>query len=87
MCSQIENQNNIKGNVVGYENKQPFPFYISKAKCNEHFNLLLITEAEKKHYVLITDFNKFMYNQTKHKEIRKLFLHVLFTMFQFRECS
>ena len=31
-------------------------------------NLLLITENENKHYVLIKDFNKFMYNQTKHKE-------------------
>ena len=31
-------------------------------------NLLLITEDEKKHYVLIKDFNAFMYNQTKHKK-------------------
>ena len=31
-------------------------------------NLLLITENENKHYVLIKDFNKFMFNQTKHKE-------------------
>ena len=35
-------------------------------------NLLLITEGKNKHYVLIKDFNKFMYNQTKHKE-RKYF--------------
>ena len=31
-------------------------------------NLLLITEETKTHYVLIKDFNKFMFNQTKHKE-------------------
>ena len=31
-------------------------------------NPLLITEDEKKHYILIKDFNAFMYNQTKHKE-------------------
>ena len=31
-------------------------------------NLLLITEGENRHYVQIKDFNKFMYNQTKHKE-------------------
>ena len=35
-------------------------------------NLLLITENEDKHYVLIKDFNKFMFNQLKHKE-RKQF--------------
>ena len=35
-------------------------------------NLLLITEETKTHYVLIKDFNKFMFNQTKHKE-RKYF--------------
>ena len=28
----------------------------------------MITEDKKTHYVLIKDFNKFMYNQTKHKE-------------------
>ena len=30
-------------------------------------NLLLISENENKHYVLIKDFNKFTYNQTKHE--------------------
>ena len=31
-------------------------------------NLLLITTNEKRHYVLIKDFNALMYNQSKHKE-------------------
>ena len=30
-------------------------------------NLLLITENENKHYVLIEDFNRFMFNQTKYE--------------------
>ena len=30
--------------------------------------LLLITENENEHYVLMKDFNRFMYNQTKHKD-------------------
>ena len=47
-------------------------------------NLLLITKDENKHYVLIKDFNKFCYNQTKHKE-KKTLLHVLFTMFFIRK--
>ena len=39
--------------------------------------LLLITENENKHYVLIKDFNKFMYNQTKHKERKHFCMHCL----------
>ena len=40
-------------------------------------NLLLITEDDKKHYVLIKDFNSFMYNQTKHKESKHFCMHCL----------
>ena len=40
-------------------------------------NLLLITENEKKHYVLIKEFNKFMYNQTKHKERKHFCMYCL----------
>ena len=54
------------------EEKQKFPIYISKEKYQDHMELLLITEGENKHYVLIKDFNKFMFNQTKH-EHRKYF--------------
>ena len=40
-------------------------------------NLLLITEYEKKHYVLIKDFNAFMYNQSKHKERKHFCMYCL----------
>ena len=70
--NKIEKQNNICINLFGYEEKQKFPIYISKEKYQDHMELLLITEGEKKHYVLIKDFNKFMFNQTKH-EHRKYF--------------
>ena len=41
-------------------------------------NLLLITEETKAHYVLIKDFNKFMYiNQTKHKERKHFCMYCL----------
>ena len=66
--NKIEKQNNININVFGYEDKQPYPIYISKENNKDHMNLLLITENENKHYVLIKNFNRFMYNQTKHKE-------------------
>lgn len=61
--NKIEKQNNIRINVFGYENKQPFPIYVSKEKFEDHMELLLITKSENKHYVLIKDFNSFMYNQ------------------------
>ena len=67
-CNKVEKQNSIRINVFGYENGQPFPIHISKETFEDQMNLLLITEDEKKHYVLIKDFNAFMYNQTKHKE-------------------
>ena len=70
--NKIEKQNNICINFFGYEEKQKFPIYISKEKYQDHMELLLITEGENKHYVLIKDFNKFMFNQTKH-EHRKYF--------------
>ena len=75
--NKIEKQNNININVFGYEDKQPYPIYVSKEKYTDCLNLLLITENENKHYVLIKDFNKFMYNQTKHKERKHFCMHCL----------
>ena len=63
--NKIEKQNNININVFGYESKQPYPIYISKEHNEDHMELLLITKNENNHYVLIKDFNKFMFNQTK----------------------
>ena len=64
--NKIEKMNSININVFCYEEHQFFPIYISKEKFKDHMELLLITEGRKKHYVLIKDFNKLMYNQTKH---------------------
>ena len=66
--NKVEKQNNIRINVFGYEDGQPFPIHISKETFKDRRNLLVITKDEKKHYVLIKDFNAFMYNQSKHKE-------------------
>ena len=78
--NKVEKQNNIRINVFGYEKGQPFPIHISKETFEDQMNIILITEDEKKHYVLIKDFNAFMYNQSKHKEA---LLHVLSAMFLF----
>ena len=40
-------------------------------------NLLLITKYEKRQYVLIKDFNKFIYNQSKHKERKHFCMYCL----------
>ena len=75
--NKIEKLNSINVNVFGYELKQPYPIYISKEKYQDHMELLLITKGENKHYVLMKDFNKFTYNQTKHKERKHFCMHCL----------
>lgn len=77
--NNIEKQKIINVNVFGYEEKQFFPIYVSKEYFTNVLNLLLITKSEKKHHVLIKDFNSLMYNKTEHKA-RKYFC--MFTIFQ-----
>ena len=69
--------NNITINLIGYEKQEPYLIYISKEKFNDMLNLLLITNGKEQHHVLIKDFNKFMYNQTKHKERKHFCVHCL----------
>ena len=75
--NKIEKQNSININVFGYEDKQAYPIYVSKEKYEDHMELLLVTKDKNKHYVLIKDFNKFMYNQTKHKERKHFCMYCL----------
>ena len=74
--NKVEKQNSIRINVFGYENGQ-LPIHISKETFEDQMNLLLITKDEKKHYVLIKDFNAFMYNQSKHKERKHFCMYCL----------
>ena len=75
--NKIEKQNEININVFGYENKQPYPIFVSKEKYDKHMNLLLITEDKNEHYVLIKDFNRFMFNQTKYEGSKHFCMHCL----------
>ena len=75
--NKIEKQNNICINLFGYEEKQPFPIYISKEKYQDHMELLLITEGENKHYILIKDFNRLMFRQTKHEHRKHFCMYCL----------
>ena len=76
---KIEKQNQININVFGDHQKtrETYPIRISETNFPDHIELLWITqedekEGEKSHYVLIKDFNRFMYSFNKHKE-RKYF--------------
>ena len=75
--NKVEKQNSIRINVFGYEDGQPFHIHISKETFEDQMNLLLIIKDEKKHYVLIKDFNAFMYNQSKHKERKHFCMYCL----------
>ena len=74
---RFEKQNSIKINVFGYEERQPYLIHISKETFEDQMNLLSITEDEKKHYLLIRDFNRFMYNQSKHQHRKHFCLSCL----------
>ena len=76
-CNKVEKQNSIRIKVFSYEKGQPFPIHVSKETFKDQMNLLLITKDEKKHYVLIKDFNSFMYNQSKHKERKHFCMYCL----------
>ena len=70
---KIEKKNSIGISALGYENKVRYPICVSKKCCEDkHVDLLLIDEGEKKHYVLIKDFNTFMHDQALHRG-RRLF--------------
>ena len=75
--NKIEKKNGIRVNVFGYENKQPFPIHISKEDFKMELNLLLLDSDGKKHYVLIKDFNSFMFKQTKHKSKKNFCMNCL----------
>ena len=75
--NKFEKQNTIRINVFGYEEGRPFPIHISNERFEDQMNLLLITKYEKRHYVLIKDFNKFTYNQSKHKERKHFCVYCL----------
>ena len=66
--SNIEKKNNICINVFCYENKLVFPIYVSDQKFENSIDLLLVTDADKSHYVVyIKDFDRFMFLKTKNK--------------------
>ena len=65
--SKIEKKNSISICVLGYENKEKHPIYVSK-KCEEkHVDLLLTGKEGERHHVLIKGFQTFMCSHTLHR--------------------
>ena len=81
--SRIEKQNKININLFGYDikRKAAFPIRVSTEHYNDHLELLYLEgedEGELKgHYVLIKDFNRYMFYYTKHKGKKHFCMHCL----------
>ena len=71
---KVERQNSFRINLFGFEAGHKFPLHVSREKFEDEMSLLLLTEDENSHYVLIRDFNILMHSITKDKET---LLHVL----------
>ena len=72
--NRIEKQNKININLFGYdtEKKSVYPIRISEENYDDHIELLYIEgknelDEETTHYIYIKDFNRLMFNFTKHK--------------------
>ena len=63
----VEERFNNNVNVFGYQNKV-LPLFNSEKSNEQEWNVLLISNEEKSHYVFIKDFNRLMYSRTKHKD-------------------
>ena len=72
----VEERFNVNVNVFSYENRV-CPLYASKKSNEKELNVLLISNEEKSHYVLIKDFNGLMYSKTKHKDRKHFWMACL----------
>ena len=67
---RIEKQNNICINLFSYENGVVYLIYISSERFRDTMDLLLILQENKSRYVYIKDFDRFMFNKSKNKNIK-----------------
>ena len=70
---KIQKKNYIGISLFGVENKEQYQLMWRKNIFKRHVELLLIEgEGDRRHYVLIKDFNTFMYDHAL-QQIRRLF--------------
>ena len=61
-------KNSSSISVFGYESKEKYSICISKRFWEEkHIHLLLLGEERRRHYALIKNFNRFMYDHILHR--------------------
>ena len=63
---KIEILNKSRVNMFCYENKVVYPVYLSDKDFSDSIDLLLISNDFFTHYVYIKDFNRLMFNKTRH---------------------
>ena len=64
---RIEVEKNICINVFGYEDELVLPIYVSDQKFEDSMDFLHGNDDDKSDYVLIKDFDRFMFQKTKNK--------------------
>ncbi|CAB4009275.1 Gastrula zinc finger [Paramuricea clavata] len=76
---KIERKNSISISVFGYNgNKQFYPIRNSKAKYEDHMELLLLGDGKgNNHYVLIKDVNRMLFSVSKYTHKKHFCLHCL----------
>ena len=65
--SRIEVLNDISVNLFCYKTKMVYPVYLSNKCFNDSIDLFLISNNFTSHYVYIKDFNRLMFNKTRHQ--------------------
>ena len=80
-----EVMNKINVNVFSYENKVVYPVYLPDQKFDDCLDLLLVSNKFANHYVNIKDFNRFMFNNTKHKD-KIFFVKVVYNVLVVKKC-
>jgi len=65
--SKFERQNpSISINVIGFENNEFYPVFITKEKRETHVNLLSFSNQEQQHYCLINNMSRLLNSLTRH---------------------
>ena len=70
---KIEKTSYVSISIFGYKNKEKYPIYASRNTFKKHIDLLLLEKKQKRHYVLIKDFNTFMYDHTLNHRRKHIF--------------
>ena len=64
---RFEAQNAVSVNVFGYEDAVVYPLRLTELRDRPHVNLLLLTDGEKRHYVLVKNLSRLIAPRSGHK--------------------